>query len=327
MQSMRSTEQARAGAAPYPARPSAGEPRDFEFTRGDFEKVRELVKRHTGIALSDAKRQMVYGRLARRMRQLGVSRTADYLRMLDDVTGQELEHFRNAVTTNLTAFFREQHHFQLLAQRLKDDAALRERKRLNIWSAGSSTGEEAYSIAITLRETLADIDDWDIRILATDIDSQVVETGRKGIYTQDRVQGLPEARLRRWFQRGKGRQQGLVRVSPLLRDMVSFKPLNLMHAWPRFEPFDFIFCRNVAIYFDHDTKVRLFGRMAEVLRPDGFLMIGHSENLSGVSSDFRLISNTTYVKTDSAPGGTLNQHIQRAMFFSGSSLSSKEHQA
>ena len=278
------------------ARMDTGREREFELGDAEFETIRRLVGERTGIVLSDAKRDMVYGRLARRLRALGLRSFSDYLARLLDGDAEEMVAFTNALTTNLTAFFREPHHFEYLQQTLLP--ALMQHKqgnrRLRIWSAGCSTGEEPYSIAMVVRETVPE--DWDVKILATDLDSDVVRHAREGIYRAERVEGLSRERLRRWVRRGKGDKAGLVRMAPALRQLITFKTLNLMESWPMRGPFDFIFCRNVVIYFSKDTQRVLFDRFADLLPADGHLFIGHSESLHRVTDRFRLLGQTIYRK-------------------------------
>lgn len=275
--------------------PVAEPDREFAFGDRDFQEIRQLVARHTGINLSDAKRDMVYGRLSRRLRALGLRSFAEYCRRIKQGDEAELVKFTNAITTNLTSFFREPHHFDYLSRTLLPDLLQHKATpRLRIWSAGCSTGEEAYSLAMTVQESVPS--DWDVKILATDIDSNVVERARQGIYPLERVEGLSKTRLRRWVRRGKGDKAALVRMAPALRDMITFKTLNLMHEWPMRGPFDFIFCRNVVIYFNKDTQRELFQRFADYLPADGHLFIGHSESLHKVSDRFRLLGQTIYRK-------------------------------
>ncbi len=271
--------------------------REFEFNDKHFNTLRTLVSKHTGIHLSDAKRELVYSRISRRLRKLGMRGFDAYCSMLESNTDdEELVNFVNAVTTNLTSFFREGHHFTYLGDEVlprlveKNQAS----RRIRIWSAGCSTGEEPYSIAITVLEKLGHLRDWDIRILATDIDSDVVATGRAGIYAYERIEGLDKKLQSRWFKQGKGEQTGLVRVDPALQALISFRQLNLMQEWPIRGPFDVIFCRNVVIYFDKETQRVLFDRYANLLGPEGNLFIGHSENLFKVSDRFELIGRTIY---------------------------------
>ncbi len=276
--------------------PGAVAGREFPFSDANFECVRGLLREHAGISLSGAKRGMVYSRLARRLRALGLGSFDAYCRQVATGQGEEFTHFINALTTNLTAFFREEHHFDYLAAELLP--RWREQhagdRRLRIWSAGCSIGEEAFSIAMTLSEAMPDIGDWDVRILATDIDSSVIATASRGVYDLERVSSLDPARLRRWFQKGKGENAGKVRVSPEIRRLVTFRTLNLMHAWPMRGPFDAIFCRNVVIYFDKPTQRMLFERIADLLPPGGHLFIGHSESLFKVSERFENLGRTIY---------------------------------
>ena len=269
---------------------------EYEFSDREFVQLQRLVHAHCGISLSDEKKRNVYSRLARRLRELELDSFREYCDLIEAGHGQELEYFINALTTNLTSFFRELHHFDYLRDTvipevLQRDAASR---RLRIWSAGCSTGEEAYSIAMTLLATIPDIDNWDVRVLASDLDTQVIETAVDGIYSDDKVAHLPEQFLKSYFHRGRGRQQGMVKVAPEVRDLVYFRHLNLMHDWPMQGPFDIIFCRNVVIYFDRDTQQRLFDRFADILLPRGHLLIGHSESLKNVSDRFQLIGRTIY---------------------------------
>jgi chemotaxis protein methyltransferase CheR len=275
--------------------PGKGLERDFLFTDRDFKFIRELVLESTGIVLSDIKRDMVYGRLSRRIRKLGLEKFSDYCALLKDEDQNELREFTNAITTNLTSFFRESHHFEFLRHQLIP-RLLREKaeRKLRIWSAGCSTGEEPYSIAMTVKEALPDSAGWDVKILATDLDTNVLDHGREGIYGIDRVAGLPRSQLGRWFRRGKGANEGMVRVSEELRQIISFKQLNLIGEWPMKSPFDIIFCRNVVIYFDKDTQRRLFDRYSRLLVKHGHLFLGHSETMFKMSNSFRLVGKTVY---------------------------------
>ncbi len=271
---------------------------DFHFTDKDFRTIVDLLGKRAGIVLTDAKRNMVYSRLARRLRTLGLSHFKHYLEVVQDEASGELLHFTNALTTNLTAFFREQHHFDYLAKTLLPEVMrnnARSRK-VRIWSAGCSTGEEPYSIAQTLRETIPAGSGWDTRILATDLDSNVVATADAGVYSMERVKGIPKARLSRWFLRGKNGQEGMVRVKSELREMITFQQLNLLESWPFRGPFDAIFCRNVVIYFNKQTQAKLVDRYADMMVDGGILFLGHSESLFKVTDRFELIGNTIYRK-------------------------------
>lgn len=270
--------------------------KEFVFTDKDFQRVRTMVLEHTGICLSEIKHDMVYSRLAKRIRALNLASFSEYLDLLNDATHEEMGNFVNAITTNLTSFFREPHHFEYLKNtllpRLMQENA--DSRQIRIWSAGCSTGEEPYSLAITVKEAIPDRLGWDVRILATDLDTNVIAKGQSGIYTEERVNGLSKAVLKRWFARGKGPNAGSVRVSPELQEMIIFKQLNLMGSWPVRPGVDIIFCRNVVIYFDKETQKTLFDRYADTLKPDGSLFIGHSETLYKVTDRFNLLGKTIY---------------------------------
>jgi chemotaxis protein methyltransferase CheR len=269
--------------------------RDFEYTRRDFDYLARMANERTGIVVSDDKFDMFYSRLAKRVRKLGLKSFAQYCNFIrDDASGQEVLELVNAITTNLTSFFRENHHFEYVAHTLipRYQQDIGRSREIKVWSAGCSTGEEPYSLAITFLEHLPP--GWTVRITATDIDSNVLERAASGIYPLERVNGLPKARLKRWFQKGKGKHQGEAKVKPEVRQLIQFGQLNLMHNWSLDGPFDIIFCRNVIIYFDRDTKARLVQRYAEAIKPEGHLFIGHSESLYKISDQFKLIGNTVY---------------------------------
>ena len=269
--------------------------REFAFGDEDFEALRRLVRELTGIALTEQKRELVYGRLSRRLRALKLDSFAEYRQLLA-TDESELEQLCNAITTNLTAFFREQHHFTHLRDHiLRPLAADRTAtRRLRIWSAGCSTGEEPYSIAMSVLEALPDLAGWDIRILATDLDSDVLERARRGVYPPERVTGLDPMRLARFFSVHSERGTQSYEVVPELRSLISFKQLNLVHRLPMKGPLDIVFCRNTIIYFDKDTQRDLFARMAQLQRPGDWLFLGHSENLFKVSTDYTLVGRTIY---------------------------------
>jgi len=251
------------------------EAREFAFGNEDFERVRTLIHGRVGIALAPAKRDMVYSRLARRLRTLGLDAFSSYLARLDDPQSPEWEAFINALTTNLTSFFREPHHFEILAQQL---LAQPRGATLKLWSAASSTGEEPYSMAMTAIETFGS-DTPPVRILATDVDTQVLAAAERGVYPLERLERMDPERRRRFFHRGAGSMQGYCRVSEELRRLISFRPLNLLAPrWPMRGPFTAIFCRNVMIYFDKPTQYRLLGRLVPLLGQDGLLFAGHSES-------------------------------------------------
>jgi chemotaxis protein methyltransferase CheR len=257
-----------------------------------------MVMEQTGISLSEHKRELVYGRLTKRLRTLGLGTFADYCSHLTDDNNGELLELINAITTNLTSFFRENHHFEYLEQTVFPEliASRNNNRRIRIWSAGCSTGEEPYSIAMMVRECFPSGQGWDVKILATDIDSNVLAKAAAGVYAEDRVSGLPTQRVKKWFRKGSGEQAGTVKVSPELQSLISFKQLNLMNPWPMKGPFDIIFCRNVVIYFDKPTQKVLFGRYADLMADDGHLFVGHSETLFKVTERFRLVGRTIYKK-------------------------------
>ncbi len=269
--------------------------REFELTDSEFNRLRELVHEHTGIALSDSKRELVYGRLVRRLRKLGLATFADYCKLVERGHPEELQELANAITTNLTSFFRENHHFEQLANEVLPQLERKRfaTRRLRLWSAGCSTGEEPYSLAMILREALAHLRNWDVKLLATDIDSNVLATADAGVYRADRFQGVPAERVKRWFAPAAG-QPGHFAASAELKTLITFKQLNLLDPWPMKGPFDIIFCRNVVIYFNKTTQRELFDRMAELQEPGALLFIGHSENLYNVTHRYKLISRTIY---------------------------------
>ena len=279
------------------ARSHSQREREFDFTPADFEAVRRTLYEYAGISLNDGKSDLVYGRLARRLRALRITSFSAYLEYINSASGEgEMVHFINALTTNLTAFFREPHHFEFLAGEALPEAMRRHRfdHRVRLWSAGCSTGEEPYSIAMTLYESGLCQEPWDTRLLATDLDSNAVKTARQGCYAAQRTAGLTSARSGKWFRRISGGND--VQVDSSLQSVITFKQLNLMHEWPMSGPFDMIFCRNVVIYFDKPTQKRLFDRYADILVDGGYLFLGHSETMHNLSDRFELIGKTVYRK-------------------------------
>jgi chemotaxis protein methyltransferase CheR len=265
--------------------------REFEFTRLDFERVRKLIHDRAGISLSTSKEEMVYSRLGRRLRALGLSSFKDYLLALEKDGAAEWEAFTNALTTNLTAFFREEHHFPILAQLLKQH---RHDGPIALWCSAASTGEEPYSIAITAVEAFGRYDP-PVTILATDIDTTVLAKAERGVYGMERLEKMSEQRLRRFFLRGKGPNAGQVRVRDELRALIKYRPLNLLgREWPVRGPFLAIFCRNVMIYFDKQTQYRILQRFVPLLEPDGLLFAGHSESFHHAADLFRPRGRTVY---------------------------------
>jgi chemotaxis protein methyltransferase CheR len=272
--------------------------REYPFSDQDFQRVRRMVYEQTGIALSDSKRQLVYGRLSRRLRALQLRTFDVYLEQVESGDEEELRHFRNAITTNLTSFFRENHHFEFLANQLLPHLEFhnRDSRRIRIWSAGCSTGEEPYSIAMVMHEAAGQLlRNWDVRILATDIDTNVLEHARRGSYAGERLEKLEGGRMLRFFERESEPDQ--YRICDPVRQLVTFNELNLVGDWPMRGPFDVIFCRNVVIYFDRNTQRQIIGRMEGLQRPGDYLILGHSESLLDISTLYRLVGNTIHRRT------------------------------
>ncbi|MFN0316274.1 MAG: CheR family methyltransferase [Burkholderiales bacterium] len=266
--------------------------REFECTDADFEKVRRLIYDRVGISLTAVKRDMVYSRLARRLRALGMHRFKDYLAHLEGAHDPtEWEAFTNALTTNLTSFFREAHHFEILREHMD---TLRGRGDLSIWCSAASTGEEPYSLAITMADLYKSVAP-PVSITATDVDTQVLKKAQAGIYTMERIERLPAEQTRRYFLKGEGDKSGFVRVRPELQRLIEFGQLNLLdtHYWVN-GPFDAIFCRNVLIYFDKPTQAAILRKMEPLLKPRGLLFVGHSESLFHVADIFKLRGKTVY---------------------------------
>ena len=283
--------------------------KEFEFHARDFDRVRDLIYKRAGISLADSKQEMVYSRLARRLRATGINSFSDYLNTLErEHESDEWEAFTNALTTNLTSFFREEHHFPILAEHVRN-----KKDSLQIWCSASSTGEEPYSIAMTLCEAFGSLRP-PAQIIATDIDTNVLNTASKGVYNIDRVEKLSAERVKKFFLKGKGAQEGLVRVRQELRDMITFKQLNLLEgSWPLKGPFDAIFCRNVMIYFDKPTQGAILKKFVPLMKPDGLLFAGHSENFLYVSDDFKLRGKTVYelANLHSAHGRVVANHAHK----------------
>ena len=287
---------------------ASGSDREFVFTKADFEKVKELIHRHAGIALSDSKQNMVYSRLARRLRMLKLKRFSDYLDTIESGSGEEWQSFVNSLTTNLTSFFREKHHFPILADLLK---GLADKGDIRLWCNAASTGEEPYSIAITALEALG-TRAARVQILATDIDTNVLATAQAGIYPEESVSRVDDGILRRYFLRGGEKHAGMVRMKAEVQSMVNFRQLNLLDpTWPLSQPFDAIFCRNVMIYFDRPTQRRVLQKFQPLLKPHGRLFVGHSESLGYARDLFHLEGRTVYraagavpqAAASAAPGG------------------------
>jgi len=263
---------------------------EFGFSTADFDRVRQLIYQHAGISLHAGKQAMVYSRLSRRLRDTGQQSFGQYLKSLESTAASdpEWQEFVNCLTTNLTSFFREEHHFQVLAAELK----ARSGPGLRVWCNAASTGEEPYSIAMTCAEALGST--GSVKIVASDIDTKVLATASRGVYGAD-ARGLSPERLRAHFLRGKGANSGSIRVKPELARLIEFRTHNLMETrWSLGEPFDIVFCRNVMIYFDAPTQRRVLERIHGVMKPKSLLFVGHSENFTESKDLFRLRGKTVY---------------------------------
>lgn len=274
--------------------------REFPYTQRHFDSLRALAREEAGIDLADHKRELVYGRVCRRLRELRLDGFDAYVALVTPKGSPERRNFVNCITTNVTAFFREGHHFtylqdEALPQLMKTRQATR---RLRIWSAACSTGQEPYSIAITMARTMERMTyPWDWKVLATDIDSNVVDRAQAGVYGANEIPGFEQAEMRRWFQRADGTALDggpRVQVNEALRRAMYFRVLNLFHPWPMQGPIDVIFCRNVVIYFSKEDRRALFNRFAQIMAPDGYLFIGHSESMLDGTDQFEPVGRTIY---------------------------------
>lgn len=260
----------------------------LDYQNSDFEFIQQVMSEHAGIDLHDGKKELVYSRLAKRVRSLGLNSFRDYCSILGS-DQLEISHCINFMTTNVTSFFRERHHFDFLEREV---LSANTSGRLRIWSAGCSTGEEPYSIAFTC----AAFPKIGTRIIATDLDSEVIRKATEGVYDAREVTELRRTQLKNWFLRGKGAMQGKVKVIKDFRNMVAFSQLNLKEDWRHSERFDVIFCRNVMIYFDNELRARLLDKFHNHLNPGGYLMLGHSESLFGLSDKYEVVGRTIHRK-------------------------------
>ena len=272
------------------------EEREFPFSDQEFRFLSGLVNERTGIVLGIQKKNMVYSRLVRRLRALALPTFAAYCTLVQDGGEQgEMGNLVNAITTNLTSFFREKHHFDHLRDTVLSELVEKTpaQKRLRLWSAACSAGMESYSMAMTVKAALKDLRTCDARILATDIDTEMVKAGAAGTYPVEQYEKIPDV-----YKGDVAHVQGTekIQMSDPLKSLIAFKQLNLLKPWPMQGEFDAIFCRNVAIYFDKPTQVELFSRMADRLKPGGWLYIGHSENLYKICDRFELLGRTIYRK-------------------------------
>lgn len=266
--------------------------REFEFNDKDFGRVRALILKIAGISLAPSKHSMVYSRLARRLRICNFNRFSTYLDALEaSSSNPEWEHFTNSLTTNLTSFYREEHHFELLKKQLQSMSL---NSRIELWCSAASTGEEPYTMAITAMEAFNSMTP-PVRILATDIDTKVLDHAKKGVYRLDQVDRIPEEILRKYFIKLKGDSEGQIQVRPEVQALLTFRKLNLIDStWPMRPGFDTIFCRNVMIYFEKDIQLQILRRFAPLMNPNGLLYAGHSENFAIARDYFTLRGKTVY---------------------------------
>ena len=268
--------------------------REFHFTQENFEQIVSLVGELTGISLTERKTDMVYSRLARRLRRLSLNDFASYLELVKN-DEQERTEFINSLTTNLTHFFRESHHFDYLEKNYFPELFRNNKKKIRLWSAGCSTGEEPYSLAMIWQTLNARPNDIDFKILATDLDTNVLKKCREGIYSEEKLKAVADPYLK-FFKQTAGCEASERKIHPKLKELIFFKQLNLMHDWPMSGPLDLIICRNVLIYFDKPTQRDLVSRFYQLLAPNGCLMLGHSENLSANRNMFNPLGKTIYRK-------------------------------
>jgi len=273
-----------------PGGPASVQGREFAWTDSDFDRVQAMIYKRAGISLHDGKHAMVYSRLSRRLRETGYQSFCDYLGWLESSDTPEWQEFVNALTTNLTSFFREHHHFEIFADRLKSKPS---NSPWRVWCSAASTGEEPYSIVMTAMEALGAHPNFSL--VASDIDSKVLASAARGVYRLDGLKGIDLGRMHRFFLRGKGGNDGMVRVKPELSHFIEFQMVNLIRDdWPFKEPFDIVFCRNVMIYFDGQTQRRVLERIHKVMKPGALLFVGHAENFSDSRDLFALKGKTVY---------------------------------
>ncbi len=275
----------------------------IEMSGSEFHDLRKLVLKYTGITLSEAKVELVRRRFGPRLRALKLPSYSSYARYIENGHAEEISHFSDAITTNLTSFFRESHHFDELAATVSDIVAKsqvaenQQNRRLRIWSAGCSSGQEAYCIAMTLRECIANIGSWDVKILATDLDSNCLKKGAAGIYNSADIEKIASGKFSDWAARWFAPcDTGTRRAKDELRSLITFRRLNFMDKWPMSGPFDVIFCRNVFIYFDKEMQKSCLEKFSKVQRSGDRLFLGHSESVNGITDDYKLTSQTVYLR-------------------------------
>ena len=272
--------------------------KNYVLTDNEYKDICSLVYEKTGIILNDEKRKLAYSRFSRRLKALNLKTFSEYCDIVRSGDAHEMTHFANAITTNLTSFFREAHHFDRLVNEALPQLLAKRPGKIRIWSAGCSTGEEPYSIAIAVLKKYPDIAKHDFKILATDLDSKVLETASRGVYKAQGLETLDDPNdAKTWFKQGQMNGVEYAQVLPKVRELIKFKQLNLMnHPWPMKGTFDIIFCRNVVIYFDQQTQKKLFSHFSEAQTVGDYLFIGHSETLKGFDTDYKNTGRTVYIK-------------------------------
>lgn len=272
----------------------------FTLSEGEFDQIRALVKQHTGIHLSDQKRSLVLSRLTRRLRSLGLANFTEYIKVLQGPGAEEeLLNMINRITTNKTDFYRENHHFEFMTKTLLpglvSQAQRTGQKKVRIWSAGCSSGEEPYTLAITLAEFFKNLPGWDYKILATDLDTNMLRKASAGVYDARLLEPVPRDKLNRYFTQNRGDGADTYTVSQKLRDLIIFRKFNLMSpTYPVKVPLDAVFCRNVLIYFTNQDRVRIVTNFHRVIKPGGYMFVGHSESLRQVNELFKYTGTTVY---------------------------------
>lgn len=272
--------------------------KNYVLTDSEYKDICSLVYSNTGIILNEEKRKLAYSRFSRRLKELNLNTFHEYCEIVRSGDRQEMAHFANAITTNLTSFFRESHHFDRLVDEVMPVLLKKSSRKIRIWSAGCSTGEEPYSLGISILKKYPDITNWDFKILATDLDSKVLETASRGIYKAQGLNTLDDPTIaKNWFKTGMSEGVECVQILPQVRELIQFKKLNLMdQSWPMKGTFDVIFCRNVVIYFDQSTQQTLFSNFAKLQNNGDYLFIGHSETLKGFKTEYKNTGRTVYIK-------------------------------
>lgn len=273
----------------------------LDITDKEYKQFCELVYDSVGINLKKGKRELLKTRLGKRLRALGLKSFGQYYKHVIKDDPSELINLFDAISTNKTSFFREMHHFDFLAESVLpgifEEKRKRGKKEIRVWSAACSTGQEPYSIAITISKFLGSQGGWNVKVLGTDISTKVLARARRGVYTDNEIDGLPKNIQREYFLRGKGEEQESLRVKKSIRDMVHIRRLNLINeSFPFNKEFDFVFCRNVMIYFDKATQGTLISKIYRHLSPGGYLFLGHAESLTGLETGFEFVRPTVYRK-------------------------------